>query len=265
MSNSNLYTEKLGSSLMANGEGLDMVRVEQYADGFVEQYALDSEALRRGLIIVTSGATAVGRCMDRALGYDGTELMDEQYAGQGFASTFVGWQDAFARHGIRTVTTGVTHHQLGGGRWYHQLANRSERRLFRNIAHRNAERGVVMIVNEPDMVSNTEQMRLRTGGDNDGLGGVLSVAVGADGYTIRTKNGGVFDDAGELIDTIGEYNYASVMGMLAGRGRSELGRGGMDTKVAACRRTIRAGVGQVAISAVSEDMSYHNATRFVVG
>ncbi|TXG76251.1 hypothetical protein E6P97_03835 [Patescibacteria group bacterium] len=265
MSNSNLYVEKLGSSLLANEQGLDTVRVEQYVDGFVERYMLDSGSLRKGLIVTTSGATAVGRCVDRMLGYDGETLIDEQYAGQGFAYTFAGWQDAFARHGIRTVTTGLTHHQLGGGRWYHRLANRSERRLFQGIAHLNTERGVVMIVNEPDMVSNTEQMRLRTGGDNDGLGGVLAEAVGADGYTIRTERGGVFDDGEGLVDIINRQNYRETMRMLAGRGKSEAGRGGMDTKVAAGWRTAQAGVSHVAISAVSHDMSLQNATRFVVG
>jgi len=257
--------EKLGSNLVANGQGIDLDRLYEYAQGFVERYALADERSREGLVITTSGARAAGLCVARELGYEDGALSDEQLSGIGFAPTFVGWQTVFGELGIAVATTGVTHHQIGGGRWWHRVANRQEKKLFVATVHQNRISGIVTIINEPDMTSNTELMRLATGGDNDGLGAQVAVAIGADSYTIRTKNGGVVDDDGNLVNVVDRSNFRSVLEMLAGRGRSELGRGGMDTKVTAAWQAACGGVGYVAISAVSEDMSYQNATRFVVG
>jgi glutamate 5-kinase len=260
-----MNVEKLGSSLVANGYGVDTERLFQYAQGFAERYSLTDPHQREGLVIVTSGARATGLCIARELGYEDGSLSDEQLSGMGFAPTFAGWQTVFAELGVAVTTTGATHHQLGGGRWWHRLANRQEKKLFVATVWQNGSSGVLTIVNEPDMTSNTELMRLATGGDNDGLGGQAAAVIGADTYTIRTKNGGVFDDNHELIECIDRSNLHDVISMLSGRGKSEEGRGGMDTKVAAAWYAGCSGVGQVAISAVSEDMSYRNATRFVVG
>jgi glutamate 5-kinase len=260
-----MNVEKLGSSLVANDAGVDLERLFEYAQGFVERYSLTDTHAREGLVVVTSGARAAGLCIAAELGYEEGALTDEQLSGIGFAPTFAGWQTVFSELGVAVATTGITHHQLGGGRWWHRLANREERNLFIRTVRENGNKGVLTIVNEPDMTSNTELMRLATGGDNDGLGSRTAVVIGADTYTIRTKKGGVFDDNHELIDCIERRNIHDVVAMLCGREKSEQGRGGMDTKVAAAWYAVCAGVGQVAISAVSEDMSYRNATRFVVG
>lgn len=260
-----MNVEKLGSSLIANGHGVDTERLFQYAQGFAERYSLTDVHQREGLVIVTSGARATGLCIARELGYEDGSLTDEQLSGMGFAPTFAGWQTAFAELGVAVATTGVTHHQLGGGRWWHRLANRQEKKLFVATVRRNGSSGVLTIVNEPDMTSNTELMRLATGGDNDGLGGQAAIVIGADTYTMRTEKGGVFDDNHELVDCVGSQNIYCVLAMLDGRGKSEQGRGGMDTKVAAAWHAASRNVASVAISAVSEDMSYYNATRFVVG
>ncbi len=260
-----MNTEKLGSSLVANGHGVDLERMFTYAQGFAERYSLADVHRREGLVIVTSGARATGLCLAEKLGYEDGLLSDEQLSGIGFAPVLAGWQTVFGELGIAVATTGVTHHQLGGGRWWHRLANRQEKKLFIGTVRRNGNSGVLTVVNEPDMTSNTELMKLSTGGDNDGLGGQTAIVIGADTYTIRTKNGGVFDDEGELIEQIDHRNFYNVLDMLDGRGKSELGRGGMDTKTVAAWHARCSGVGEVAISAVSEDMAYRNATRFVVG
>ncbi len=235
---SQLHVEKFGTNLVAGPTGVNQANVSMYVEGFIDRFLERGD----GLVVVTSGALALGQCIAAELGYEEGKLTNEQKSGMGFAPMFMAWQEEFARHNIAVATTGITPHQLGIGRWYHRIANRQERRLFASTIRQNSESKVVTILNEPDMVSNKELMALGRAADNDGSAAQVSIVVGADTFTIWTKNGGVYDDDKELVDTVDGINFHPTLRMLQSRGKSEAGRGGMDSKVRAARRPALHGI-----------------------
>ena len=249
-----IHVVKFGSALLTQQDDTSQ-EVNRYAIGLLERYKDD------GLIIVTSGAVATGKRLAAELGYARDELSAEQLAGVGFAPVFMAWQQAFARRGVAVATSGVTHHQLGRGRWYHRIANQGERSLFVQTLRTNASAQVVTVLNELDMISNVELMRLATGGDNDGLAAHTAAAVGAESLTLFSENGGIFDDSHRAIGQVDERNVRGVLQMLQGRSKSEAGRGGMDTKVRAAWSAVKAGVEHVEIS----DVKRVNITKFMIG
>lgn len=125
--------------------------------------------------------------------------------------------------------------------------------------------GVVLIVNESDMISNNELIKLQTGGDNDGIAARIAEITAAHGLTIFTELGGVVDESGALITQINSGNYFAIQQMVSTRETSETGRGGMSTKLEACWNAVNSGVQEVSISAISDNKDGHNLTRFMIG
>lgn len=252
--NTSIHVVKFGSGLLTQDNSVKN-SIGQHAKHLLQRHK------NSGLIIVSSGAVAIGKQIAKELGYVENSLSAEQLAGMGFAPVFQAWQEAFASHGVAVASTGITHHQLGGGRWFHQLSNLSEKQALVRILRENVAAGIVTVLNESDMISNTELMRLVTGGDNDGLATRVAIAVGAKALTIYSEYGGVFDTNQKLIETVNSHNINGLRSVLVERARSAGGRGGVYAKVEAAWAAAKAGVDYVAIT----DVKGNNITRFVVG
>lgn len=259
---SEIAVVKFGSNLVKNDKGLNNEAIFGYARGLVETYTQQGT----GLIVVTSGAVAAGkhRAEEGYFSPDEIEKMTlEQFSSLGATAIFHTWEEAFEEQGVMAASVPVTHRQLGGGSIWQRLTNRHEKKTFQKTILDNMEHGIPMVINEADAISVTELMKLKCGGDNDGLGSHLAVAVGADTFTIFTKKGGLYDDEGALIELVNRHNIHSVSDMVARRDVSTEGRGGFPTKLEACWRAAKVGVA-AQIAAVNHDMTGEKVTRFVV-
>ena len=249
-----LVVVKFGSDLVANQSGVDETRIEGYAQGLSEQLQ------EQNIIVVTSGAIAVGKAIAREHGRNPDTFSPSVLAGMGSNAIMGAWQNAFAKQDVITSSILVTHHEIKEEHEGSMLI----RTLTDGIA-----RGVVPVVNENDALSDVEVMRLLTGGDNDGLATHVASAMGAQGLRLFTAEGGVYDEQGELISVIDRSNISSVEMILGARGNgvvSANGRGGMLSKVRAANNFVTIGDvrGRWAeISKPNEAMTGENITRVI--
>lgn len=239
---SKIEVNKYGSSQVANGTGVDRSRIEDHVSKIVD---------KRKLVVVTSGAVAAGR----ALYYSGggehlAETIENQkfFAGLGCTAVFGAFEEAFRNRGRMVASYPITHHDL----------DHSDQ--FLDAINLNLERGVVNIINEADAFSVTELLKLKTGGDNDGLAAHVAIALGAHSLTIITDKGGIYDDNKSLVEEVNTSNIEQIRIMIKDRAKSNLGRGGIDMKKEACWEAALGGV-----AARITDADGQNATRFVVG
>jgi glutamate 5-kinase len=219
---------KIGSSLLTNaGAGLDRTAIA----GWVRQIA----ALRgRGVevLVVSSGAIAEGmkRLAWKKRPHAVNELQAAAAVGQmGLVQM---WESCFAETGLRTAQVLLTHEDLGDRRRY--LNARTTLKTLVGL-------GVVPVINENDTVV-VDEIRF---GDNDTLGALVTNLIEADALLILTDQRGLFSsdprrDPSATLVSEARAGDASLEAMAGGAG-SDLGRGGMLTKVHAAKRAARSG------------------------
>lgn len=219
---------KVGSSLVTNeGKGLDLEAVEQWAKQIATLHAQE-----RQIVLVSSGAIAEGMAR---LGWPRRpsamhELQAAAAVGQ--MGLVQGYEAAFARHGIRTAQILLTHEDLADRRRY--LNARSTLYTLLGL-------GVVPIVNENDTVV-TDEIRL---GDNDTLGALVTNLIEAETLIILTDQSGLYtadprkDPSATLIQ-VARAGDPALEDMAGGSG-SNIGTGGMLTKVLAAKRAANSG------------------------
>ncbi len=222
------WVVKIGSSLLTrNGQGLDRDAMQSW----VTQLA----TLRRSgmeVLLVSSGAVAEGMVR---LGWTRrpTAVHELQAAAAlGQMGLVQAWESAFQQHELHTAQILLTHDDLSNRRRY--LNARTTLRSLLQL-------GIVPVINENDTVV-TDEIRF---GDNDTLAALVANLVEADALVILTDQPGMFEtdprlrpDA-KLLNTV-EAGDASVVNAASGS-HSELGRGGMITKVSAARIAARSG------------------------
>ena len=223
---------KLGSSLVTNdGRGLDHAAVERWAGEIAALRIAGKE-----IVLVSSGAIAEG--MQR-LGWATRpaaihELQAAAAVGQ--MGLVQAYERAFATFGLRTAQILLTHDDLADRRRY--LNARST--LFTLIAL-----SVIPIINENDTVT-TDEIRL---GDNDTLGALVTNLIEADVLVLLTDQHGLFTadprvDAAATLIRNARAGDPTLEAMAGGAG-SQLGRGGMLTKVLAAKRAARSGASTI--------------------
>jgi glutamate 5-kinase len=232
---------KVGSSLVTNeGRGLDRAAISRWADQIA---AL--RASGRQVLLVSSGAIAEG--MQR-LGWSRRprevhELQAAAAVGQmGLAQAY---ESCFAALGIHTAQILLTHADLADRVRY--LNARST--LFTLLGL-----GVVPVINENDTVV-TDEIKF---GDNDTLAALTANLVEADALVILTDQAGLYsadprrDPGATLLAEVraGDPQLESV----AGGAGSQIGRGGMITKVLAAKRAARSGAHTVIASGREDEV-----------
>lgn len=240
---SNCQEIKLGSDLVTNRNGIDRSRIESHVSRIAD---------KEQLIVVTSGAVAAGRALYRQMTGDVLdETIDNQkyLAGLGCTAVFHAFEEAFRGYGRLVASYPITHNDLDNNQ---QLVE---------ATHANLSRRTVVIFNEADAYSQTELMKLKTGGDNDGLAAHVAITMGVKSLTIITEKGGIVDDNRKLIERVDRHNEDEVEKMLEVRGITKgNGRGGIQTKFAACLEAARHG-----INASITDEHYQKTTQFMLG
>jgi glutamate 5-kinase len=230
--NASRIVVKVGSSLVTNeGRGIDHDAVARWA-GEIARLAEAGKAI----VLVSSGAIAEG--MQR-LGWSTRPraIHDLQAAAAvGQMGLVQAYERAFARHALRTAQVLLTHDDLSDRRRY--LNARTT--LTTLIALH-----VIPIINENDTVT-TDEIRF---GDNDTLGALVTNLIEADLLVLLTDQPGLFSadprrhPAATLVRTARAGDPA--LEAMAGGAGSDIGRGGMLTKVLAAKRAARSGASTI--------------------
>ncbi len=232
---------KVGSSLVTNeGRGLDHARLALWA----AQIAALME-MGREVVLVSSGAIAEGI---QRLGWKKrpkaiNELQAAAAVGQ--MGLIEAYERSFRAHHLHTAQILLTHADLADRERY--LNARSTLRTLLELK-------VIPIINENDTVT-TEEIKV---GDNDTLGALVANLIEADALIILTDQPGLYTaDPRKHPDA--EFVHEAVAGdpaleEMAGGAGSNVGTGGMITKILAAKRAARSGAHSVIVSGREPDV-----------
>ena len=228
---------KVGSSLLIDADG----QVNRSWLGGLAEDITDLHRAGHELLIVSSGAIAIGA---HSLGINTrrARLEDLQAAAAtGQVRLVHAYEEILARHGIATAQVLLTPDDT---------ENRRRFLNARGTLGRLLERRVVPIINENDTVA-TEEIRY---GDNDRLAARVAQLVMADALVLLSDVDGLYtadpgsDSAAEHIADVKAVTNEILA--IAGETRSDIGSGGMATKVLAARIATHAGCSTIVASGV---------------
>ena len=219
---------KVGSTLITNnGVGIDHAMIERW----VAQIAI-LRARGVEVVLVSSGAIAEGmkRLGWKVRPHEVNQLQAAAAVGQmGLVQVY---ESAFRTHGVGTAQILLTHDDLADRKRY--LNARSTLTTLLAL-------DVVPVINENDTVI-TDEIKF---GDNDTLGALVANLIDADHLVILTDQRGLFStdprrDANAALIHEAKATDAALELMAGGSG-SNLGRGGMLTKVLAAKKAALSG------------------------
>ncbi len=186
-------------------------------------------AERRTVVIVSSGAIALGR-QRLGLPKRPTEMaLLQACASVGQSALMRAWEEAFAPFDAPVAQILLTHADL---------ADRERYLNARNAIDALLEVGAVPVINENDSVS-VDEIRF---GDNDQLAAMVATLTGADLLVLLTDVEGLLD-AGKARVSIVEDPLAAAA--LVQAASSDVGTGGMGSKLEAARRATLRGIPSV--------------------
>ncbi|MGZ8262297.1 MAG: glutamate 5-kinase [Methylotenera sp.] len=243
---------KVGSSLVTNnGNGLDQIAIAGWA---AQIAALVQQG--KQIVLVSSGAVAEG--MQR-LGWKKrptavNELQAAAAVGQmGLVQMY---ESCFSQHQLHTAQVLLTHDDLADRKRY--LNARSTLRTLLDLK-------VIPIINENDTVV-TDEIRF---GDNDTLGSLVANLIEADALVILTDQQGLYsaDPRKDKNATFIQHAMAgdAALEQMAGGAGSNVGTGGMLTKILAAKRAARSGAHTVIASGREQDVLVRLAAGEVIG
>ena len=215
---------KVGSSTLTHKEtgALDFVKMEKFVRILTDLHNQGKE-----IVVVSSGAILVGR---KALG--NMERPTERSVKQACAAVgqcrlMTVYQKLFSEYNQNTAQILMTKITIANDISRHNAQN-----TFRELLNL----GVIPIVNENDTVS-TYEMQF---GDNDTLSAIVASLIGADLLILLSDIDGLFTDdphknpEAKLIEVVEEMD-ASIYGMAKSSTGSDVGTGGMATKLTAAK------------------------------
>lgn len=192
---------------------------------------------KKTLVLVSSGAIALGtkKLAYRARPKEMARLQAAAAAGQSVLMR--AYEEAFAAHGLAVAQVLLTHADL---------ADRTRANNARAALGALMEAGCVAILNENDSVS-VEEIKF---GDNDQLAAMVAPLVDADLLVLLSDVEGLLDADGKRIPVVERADDAK---RFVRSSRSDVGTGGMASKVEAARRATLAGAHVVVADARGED------------
>jgi glutamate 5-kinase len=226
---------KVGSSLVTNqGQGLDHVALARWAEQIAKLKELGKE-----VVLVSSGAIAEGmqRLNWKKRPHALSELQAAAAVGQ--MGLVQAYESCFRAHGLHAAQVLLTHEDLSDRKRYLNARSTLTTLLGMNV---------IPVINENDTVA-TDEIRF---GDNDTLAALVTNLIEADVLVILTDQGGLFtadprkDAQAKLVEEAKAGDVA--IEAMAGGAGSDIGRGGMLTKVLAAKRAARSGAHTVIAS-----------------
>lgn len=243
---------KVGSSLVTNqGQGLDHVALARWAEQIASLKKMGKE-----VVLVSSGAIAEGmqRLKWKKRPHAVHELQAAAAVGQ--MGLVQAYETCFRKHEMHAAQILLTHEDLSDRKRY--LNARSTLTTLLNL-------NVIPVINENDTVA-TDEIRF---GDNDTLGALVTNLIEADVLVILTDQQGLFtadprkDARAKLVEQAKAGDPA--MEVMAGGAGSDIGRGGMLTKVLAAKRAARSGAHTVIASGHETDVLIRLARGEAIG
>lgn len=223
---------KIGSSTLTSPEGkLDLANLKRIV---AEIAALVKE--KKKVLIVTSGAIVTG---SEKLGMGKPQTIPEKQAAAAVGQSLLmrQYEKAFEAYGIPVAQILLTRDAITDQGRYHNAKNCLMTLL---------KESVVPIINENDTVA-VEEIKI---GDNDNLAALTAGMIGADALIILTDTDGFYMKneegipflAAEISEITPEVKEA------AGHPSTQLGTGGMITKIQAAEICLKAGIKMMIIN-----------------
>ncbi len=226
---------KIGSALISRNNRIDYKWLEKKVD---ELSYLYREGV--GLVIVSSGAVAAGMEIRSIRKRPSDNLNLQILSGMGQVRLSKYYKDLFKEKYIFTAQLLLTHHNFDSD---------SEVTTIKEIINQCLDEGIIPIINENDMINKEEFDSEGTFTDNDILAAFVASAVGVDKALLLTNVDGLYADnphngssnqPPELIECVDVIDD-SIRNM-ASDGKSELGLGGMRSKVLSAEMITKAGI-----------------------
>ncbi|MDE2855854.1 MAG: glutamate 5-kinase [Chloroflexota bacterium] len=239
---------KLGTSVLTKGgANLNRQRMLELAQQVAALHARGYE-----IIVVSSGAQTAGRSQLDFPDLGKSVPAKQMLSAVGQSHLMRIYQDLFDIFEIRAAQILLTRDDLS-----HRLRYLNARDTLETLI----EQRIIPIVNENDTIA-TEEIRV---GDNDNLSALVASVVDADLLIILTDQPGIFtDDPRKNPEAALIQNIAQVsdeLFALAGGAGSQVGTGGMVTKIQAARIASRSGIETIIASGSEKDV----VTRLVAG
>jgi len=228
---------KLGTGVLTDAtRHPDMAQMKQ----LVAQMAAQVRAGRE-VVVVSSGAVGAGMAV---LGYSRrpTEVAEQQAcAAVGQSRLMATYERLFGEHNLVAAQVLLTHADL----------EHKERHLnARNTLISLLSHGMIPVINENDAVSFTEIKF----GDNDMLSALVASLLPADLLAILTSVDGVMENFGRRdARTLSVVEDIAAVEGMAGGTASTTSVGGMASKIAAAKVTVRSGIPMVVASGLKTD------------
>ncbi|MCL2050274.1 MAG: glutamate 5-kinase [Lachnospiraceae bacterium] len=227
---------KIGTSIITHAETghIDLLKLEKYVRVFT-----DIRNRNKEVIVVSSGAVGAGR---KALGIKERprELaVTQACSAVGQAQLMMIYQRLFAEYNQTIAQILVTKNVI---------TNETTRANTQRTLGQLLSMGVIPILNENDAIS-TDEIQSDNFGDNDTLSAYVAELVGADLLILLTDINGLYTDdprvneSAVFINCVKEINPELVK--MAKGVKSDVGTGGMATKIAAAQIANMAGIDMV--------------------
>lgn len=243
---------KIGSSSLTHKTTgkLDLIKLE-----ILVREICDLRNLGKEVVLVSSGAIMVGRS---TLGIEGDSLTVKQAcASVGQARLMMIYQKLFSEYNQICSQILMTKNTM---------LDNLNRFNAKNTFHELLTLGVVPIVNENDTIATHEIDYLSVFGDNDTLSAVVSALVEADLLILLSDIDGLYTDdphknaTAEFIPEVEQIDE-KLLQMGKGSTGSNVGTGGMATKLSAARIASAAGTDMI----IASGDDFHNIHRIMQG
>ena len=224
---------KIGSSSLTHEatQDLNLLKMEKLV-----RVLTDLRNEGRDVVLVSSGAIAVGRKSVGILERPREKALKQACAAVGQARLMMVYQKLFAEYNQLPAQILMTKFTM-----LNDISRKNARNTFEELF----KLGVIPIVNENDTVS-TDEIEF---GDNDTLSAIVAALVNADMLILLSDIDGLYNDNPRtnpdavFIDTVEKIDE-NIIGMGKGAG-SNVGTGGMSTKISAARIATDAGADMI--------------------
>lgn len=230
---------KIGSGVLSDAQGIEPSQIDAIADQVAQLRLRGYE-----IIIVSSGAVSAGKSALGIVGRPPTIPLKQAAAAIGQTLLMRTWGEAFHRHGLTVAQVLLTRDDLANRRRYLNSRNT----LMTLLDHR-----IIPIINENDTVV-VDEIRF---GDNDNLSALVTSLVEGHLLIILSDVSGLYDrdprtdSNAQLIPFVERINDEIVA--MAGSAGTDLGTGGMATKIKAAKRASLSGIGTAIINGREKD------------
>lgn len=229
-----IIVEKFGTETVANKNGADWTRIDDYAKD------ISSAMDRYDFVVVSSGATAIGKSICKKRFGDKPLPSLQLQATMGSASLNKIWEERFASYGVTATQILATPHEIDDPK--------EKPELQRVISESHKYGGIVPVFNGNDAMTRELVDDLDKFADNDGFSEHISALVGASKLIIYTQKGGFFDENWSEVSCLEPKDYEWAIGVTQDRAKDayessseKISRGGMPKKLAAVIRAAQAG------------------------